>query len=127
MLKGLIPRPTHVFPSVDVAIVFPPEPTATNNEPFHVIPRPSVNTVVPRPTHVVPFVDLAIEFPPEPTATHNDNDGLQATPSPKLNGAEAFSIQKVPFVDVTIVVLLRAAPPTATHNDNDGLQATPYP
>ena len=65
LLKGLIPRPIHVFPFVDVAIVFPPSPTATNNDPFHETPRPTVlKIVVPRPVHVVPFVDVAIVFPP---------------------------------------------------------------
>ena len=71
VLNGFV-TPVQVFPSVDIAILDPPVPTATQYEPFHATPFPElVKIVLPRPVHVVPpSLDVAIVFPPEPTATH---------------------------------------------------------
>ena len=62
----------HTVPFTDVATVFPPWPTATNNDPFHATLFPAVvKVVLPMPVHVVPlFVEYAIVFVvPSPTAT----------------------------------------------------------
>jgi len=66
-----VPFPVQFIPSVEVAIVFPPDPTANH------IPLPNatdlpavVKILVPIPVQVIPESnEYAIVFPPEPTAT----------------------------------------------------------
>ncbi len=61
VVNAVFPRPVHVIPSVDDAIVsFVPCPTATQSDPFHAIPYAAlVSAVVPRPVHVIPSGEVA--------------------------------------------------------------------
>ena len=73
LLNIVVPRPVHVIPSGEVAIVFVPVPTATHKLPFHATANPlEVNTVFPLPVQVVPSGEYAIAFVvPLPTETVN--------------------------------------------------------
>ena len=71
VVKTVEPRPNHVVPFTDVAMVFPPSPVATHKLFVYLMSFPLVvKTLVPSPVHVVPFVEVAMLFPPEPTAIH---------------------------------------------------------
>ena len=84
------------LPVVDVAIAFVPYPTATNCEPFQVIPCPEVDNIpLPSPVHILPSLDHAIVFTvlvPPPVATHSCNDDAQTTQVQKR--PIAFLLQK---------------------------------
>ena len=69
VVNGLV-LPVQLVPLEDVAIVFPPEPTATHKLFLYVIPFPPlVKVVEPLPVQVFPPSKLvAIVFVPEPTA-----------------------------------------------------------
>jgi hypothetical protein len=59
--KIFIPLPVQLVPSGEVAIVSDkPIPTATHNDPFHVIPLPPplLKTVVPVEVQEVPFEEV---------------------------------------------------------------------
>ena len=64
LLAIIDPRPVHVSPSVEVATLFPPSPTATHKPlPYATPYAVSVKTVEPRPVQVVPLVLVAMVFP----------------------------------------------------------------
>jgi hypothetical protein len=61
----VLPCPVHVYPSEDVAIVLPPDPTTTQSDPFQAPANAPETTALPCPIHVIPSSsDLAIEFAP---------------------------------------------------------------
>ena len=63
--KTVVDTGDQVMPSVDVANLVVPDPTAMNFEPFHAMLYPVVenNEVVALPVQVTPSVDVAIVFP----------------------------------------------------------------
>ena len=78
-VSGTNPRPDQLYPSSEIAIVFPPEPTATNFGLLNVvtgvnpIPNPLVVKVVaPFPVHTIPSAEVAYVFPPWPIAVHRE-------------------------------------------------------
>ena len=57
------PRPVQVIPSVEVATLFPPVPTATHKLFPYVTRFPKVEkTVLPRLVHVIPSVLVPMVF-----------------------------------------------------------------
>jgi hypothetical protein len=66
-----VPRPVHVIPSCEYAMVLVPEPTATQKEPVQQTLLPCVEkTVAETAVHALPSAEYAMEFVPAPTATH---------------------------------------------------------
>jgi hypothetical protein len=63
--KTVVDTGDQVIPSVDVANLVVPCPTAMNFEPFHAMSYPvkENNEAVALPVQVTPFVDVAIVFP----------------------------------------------------------------
>ena len=105
---------------VDVAIVFPPSPTATHKLLAYAILRPELGeplkTVAPRPVQLIPSVEVAMVFPPEPTATHKpapESSWPYATPRPfEVKTVAPRPVQVIPSTDVAMVF---PPEPTATH------------
>ena len=128
-----LPRPVHVLPSYDHAIVCVlPLPTAINIDPFHATPYPAVVKVpFPLPVHLIPSLEYAIVFVvPLPTATHIDP--LHATPYPAVVKISfPIPVHNLPSLEYAIV--LSVPSPTATVRLAgkifviDFLKATPYP
>jgi hypothetical protein len=88
--------PVHVMPSLEYAIEFVPEPTATHRVPYHATPFPFVEKIVtPLPVQENPSFEYAIEFVPEPTATHRVPD--HATPFPCV---EKIAVPVIPVHDI---------------------------
>ena len=67
-----VPSPVHVMPSVLVAIVLPPCPTAVHRVPFHATRFAAwVKIVLPSPIHAWPSILYASVFvEPWPHAIH---------------------------------------------------------
>jgi hypothetical protein len=95
-------RSVQVIPSDEVAIVFVPEPVATQRLPFHATPSPLVVKGEVRAVQVIPSVEVAIVFVPLPVATQRLPFHATAIPS-DVNIPDPRPVQVIPSVDVAMV------------------------